>query len=145
MRRGFSLLEVLLVIALLAMMGLITIPLYYRFRESDNLKLVFSLVVNDLNRAQIRSQSMENDSGWGVKFVSSTSQVVIFKGATYAGRDQTYDERSDVPTGITVNPFFEVVFNKLTGYPTATSSITVSNNFNESKNLNINNRGVIVY
>ncbi len=136
--------ELLIVIGILAALGLFSVPVFQNFSQSNDLQVAFNLITNSIIGAQIKSQSAVNDSVWGVKIIGH--EVVIFKGNNYVGRDPSFDEKAVFSSNITINPAFEIFFNKLTGYPNATfSNITITNSLNEAKTFSINERGVVIY
>ena len=136
--------ELLIVIGILAALGLFSVPVFQNFSQSNDLQVAFNLITNSIIGAQIKSQSVVNDSVWGVKIIGH--EVVIFKGNNYAGRDPAFDEKAGFSSNITINPAFEIFFNKLSLYPIATfSNITITNSLNEAKTFSINERGVVIY
>lgn len=123
------------------MIFFITAPVYHRFKEANDLDAAYNLIANGLVRAQFRSQSVENDSGWGVKIIGH--QLIIFKGLNYGARDINYDEKINLPANISVSDLTEINFAKLTGYTNTTGTIILLNSANQSKGININEKGSI--
>ncbi|MEK9183662.1 MAG: prepilin-type N-terminal cleavage/methylation domain-containing protein [Patescibacteria group bacterium] len=140
MPRGFTLLELMLVMALLAASVLLTAPLGIDFLQAQKLDETASEIISELRRAHSQSVFQKNDSAFGVKFLSSS--YVLFQGNSYDNRIQNNDERFILPTFMVVNGINEVVFSKLTGRPSVTGVISVVLR-NKNKNIIINEGGVV--
>lgn len=144
MRLGFTIIELLIVIGILAALALFSAPIFQNFNQSNDLQTAFNLIINKIISAQIKSQSVVDDSAWGVKIIGN--EAVIFKGNNYIGRDPAFDEKASFSSNIAVNPLFEIVFNKLTGYPNFSfPNITITNGLNEAKIFSINEKGAVIY
>lgn len=140
--KAFSLLEILLVVAMIGIISGITAVVYQSFQVKNNIDLAQITTVQTLRRAQIQSKASDGDSTWGVN-ISSTN-ITMFKGASYALRDSTFDEIYDFPSSITPSGIQEIVFTKMDGEPSATGTITFTTN-NETRNLTINSKGMVSY
>lgn len=141
--KGFTLIEMLLVVALIALLGLVSVPVYMTVQNRNDLDLQKSILVQSLRRAEVLSSSMKEDSAWGVYI--DGSKMVIFKGSSYSFRDSAFDEEFLIPASVSVEGIKEVVFEKLTGEPNPTGDITLISNINESRIISINEKGSINY
>lgn len=142
--KGFSLIELLLVIALFSSVILISTPVYQRLQSKNDLEIASTVVVNSLRRAQILSQSVRNDDSWGVNVQANS--VTIFKGVSYAGRDTSFDEVINLTNNnLIISGITEIYFSKLSGLPNTSGDIIITINNNDSKNININSKGTISY
>ncbi|EKE15716.1 MAG: hypothetical protein ACD_11C00108G0010 [uncultured bacterium] len=142
-KKGFTLVEILLVIGIISLISGISIPVYQSFQTKNNLDVAVDNAVQALRRAQMLSQAVNGDSNWGVKFQSGS--MVLFKGASYATRDANYDEIFDLPTTIVASNLTEIVFAKFTGFPTATGTTTLTTINNDSDQIIINEKGTLTY
>lgn len=140
---GFTLLEIILTVACLGLISLISIPVYQSFQNRNDLSLATSATVQSLRRAQLLSQAAENDTSSGVKIQSGS--LVIFRGSSYALRDASLDEITDISTSISPSGLSEIIFTKTFGLPLATGSIILSSNINETKTITINEKGLLDY
>lgn len=140
---GFTLLEMVLVIAIIGILSGITLPSYNKFQNSNNLELATMELVQALRRAQLLSLASSRDSNWGVRL--SSGQITIFKGNSYLTRDVKYDEQNSIVSIIGISGLQEIVFNKFSGTPQSTGTINFSINANTNKTITINSRGVISY
>lgn len=140
--RGFSLIELLIVIGIFALLFSVSTSVYNSFRSHSNLEIAVSSVVEALRFSQSSAQSGKGDSKWGVEI--PTSQITIFKGNSYASRDIPFDESFVFAGGISASGLGEVIFEKLTGITSTVGTIILTNG-NESKNIVINEKGTITY
>ena len=141
--RGFTLLESLLVMAIVGLFALVTIPIFQNFQNRNDLDLAAVTTAQSVRRAQILSTGVEGDASWGVKVQSGS--LVVFKGSSYATRDQNFDETFEVPGSINPSGLNEIVFTKVFGTTTNTGMITLTSNTNEVRTLTVNARGTITY
>lgn len=140
---GFTLIEVLLSLTVIAVIVGVSAPIYQSFQNRNELDLATQSVVQSLRRAQILSQANDGDSTWGV--YAESGSIVLFKGSSYAGRDSNYDELFDIPTNMGITGLTEIVFSKLTGYPNTTGTLAITSVNGESRNITINSRGGVGY
>lgn len=139
---GFSLLEVIFVLAILALFGAVVGPVYRAVQTKSNLDIAASSIVQALRRAQSEAQNGRADTTWGVNITSSSETV--FAGSSFATRQTVYDETLSLPGAITVSGLTQIVFNKISGLPQSTGTTTVANGFG-SKQIVINAAGTINY
>ena len=142
-QNGFTLIEVVLTISLLAIIGGIGVPVYNSFHNRNSLDLAISAYANGIRRAQAQAQGVVGDSAWGVRIQSGS--ITVFKGASFVARDNTYDETFSIPGSISITGLQEVVFAKLSGLPQATGNLTLTSANNESKILSLNAKGMVDY
>ncbi len=137
---GVTLIEILLVIAIFLIVGVTSGSIASNFLVRNNLQNKVNEVVSTLRTAQINSISSKADSRWGV--TATASNIILFRGDTYATRNPIYDEKFSIPQSVTVTSF-EVAFDKLTGNPNQVLTIIVSNNIGESYTVSLNEVGTV--
>ena len=140
--RGFTLVELMMVIAILVLLIVVSLPLAINFYKTRQLDVYEQGFVQALRRAQLKAMSVEADSSFGVYIGSD--QYVLFRGNSYLARDVAYDEVFDLPDNLLVQGLSEIVFNKLRGIPSNTGDITLTIN-NQTETININEMGRINY
>lgn len=141
--RGFTLVEMLLSIGILAMLAGLSLPIYQSFYNRNELDITTTNLTSALRRAQTYARGGHGDSQWGVEIQSSA--ITLFRGSSFASRDTSYDEVSPISTGTSVSGLGEVLFAKLSGAPASTGSVTITNVNNESRTITINAKGMVSY
>lgn len=141
--RGFTLLEVMLTVAIIAIIATLTPPVYEKVQLKVGFDSTVTSFVSSLKRAQKLSQAGKLDSTWGVKI--ENTKITIFKGNSFETRDITYDEESSILSNIIATGDTEIVFSKLYGYPTYETKTNISDNWSNEKSITINNKGLIKY
>lgn len=142
-KKGFTLIEVFLSLALIAVIAGIGAPLYQSFQARNDLDIAAQAMAHSLRRAQSLSQAVDDDSQWGVYI--QPGSTTLFKGSDFATRDSTFDEVFSIPTTIMISGVQEVVFEKLTGNPISFGTTTLVNSTNETRNVAINEKGMVLY
>ena len=144
MKRAFTLLEMFLVIALIGLLGAITIPFYQSLQINTQRETLSNELISSLHRAKLKAISAVDDQSWGVNL--SQSQIIIFRGADFLNRDQNYDEIIEMPKNVSISgPVTEIVFNKFTGLPTASGTISVSDTTGKSQDITVTIQGTVDY
>lgn len=138
-RKGFTLLEVMLSMAVIAALAAIGLPVYQSLQVRNDLDIAAETIAQGGRRAQVLSTASDGDAEWGLRV--QTGSVVIFRGASYAARDAAYDETYDLPASIVPSGVTEVIYAKLSGAPSATGTVTLTGNNNETRTITINSKG----
>ena len=118
-RSGFSFVELLITISILAVVGVAIIPSYRNYQIKSDLNLAAEQAEQILRRAQFIAQSGEEASAWGYRADSGT----LFIGTDFASRDAGFDEVIAVPPSVTVSGLLEVHFTPVFGLPSAVGDI----------------------
>lgn len=127
-RRAFTLVELVISLAVIAIIGGIGISALLNARDSKNLDVISDGIEATLSQARSDAIAGKNSSSFGVEFESGS--YTFFMGSTYSG--------GTAPSGVTLLPggwvigtstsngVSYIVFNHLTGTAQATGTITVS-------------------
>lgn len=130
--RGITMIELLVVLAVLGMMILIVLPRFSTIRENAVLKTAVSDILSSLDKAKSKTLSSLNSSEYGVHFQSD--KVIIFKGKVFsavAADNETANmtapaKITNVTFGGVSGTTGNMYFNRLLGVPSTTGTITVS-------------------
>lgn len=140
-QKGFSLLEVLLIIALVGVLLGAGIPVLYSYFSGNNLDSASSRVTQSLYQAKTFAEAGVDDSEWGVYIQNGL--VTIFQGNDYAGRDAGYDQDIELAEEIAVSGIDEIYFSVFSGSPSATGDIVLSIVGERTATISINSLGII--
>ena len=140
---GFTLIEVLLSVALLSLIIGIRGPVYQALQVRNDLDIATNTVTQLLRRAQVLSQAADGDISWGVSIQGGA--ITLFRGMSFAARDASFDETFDLPGSIVPSGLEEVVFAKFLGIPQTTGTVTLTASINEVRTITINEKGAIIY
>ena len=141
--KGFTLLEVLLSLAILALLAGLSAPVYLNLQSRNDLAVATTTLAQTLRRAQTLAMAVASDSTWGVKV--QTGNFTLFKGLGYSARDPSFDEIFDLPSNLISSGPSEIIFSKFTGEPQTTGNITLTNVNNENRTLSVSPKGMISY
>ncbi len=131
-KKGMSLVELLIVFAVMSIIFLIVMPQFSKIRESAVLKTTVGDTMSAINKAKNNTLSSLNSSEYGVHFQSD--RVIIFKGKIFSvgalGNEtiniNTPATISNVTLGGVSGTSGDVYFNRILGVPSTTGSITIS-------------------
>jgi len=131
--KGFTLLEIILTMGILAILATAGFGLYYGFQTNIKVDEVAGNIATILRHARANSISGEQGAQWGVRFVypqTGDSYYDVFWGENYASATTT--ERSFLTTGVIfTNPAasstLDVIFSRRSGsLENSTTTLTVS-------------------
>lgn len=118
--KGFTLIEILIVIAILGIISSIVILNLSQFRNEQLLKNTTLDVVSLLSKARQNTLSSVNSTNYGVHF--DGNQAVLFTGSIYSSNNATnepivFDSKVIIPTpsGLNIGGGSDVIFERLTG------------------------------
>ena len=140
---GFTLLEILLVVAIVTVIAGFSAPVYQSFQVKNDLDIAANTVAGSFRRAQILATASDGDSQWGVKIQSGS--ITVFQGSSYAARTAAYDETFAVPTTITPTGVGEVVFDRLTGAALSTGTATLTASTGQVRTVAVSAKGTVTY
>ncbi|MDD3662826.1 MAG: hypothetical protein PHT84_03095 [Candidatus Pacebacteria bacterium] len=126
--KGFSLVELLVIIVILFLLTIIVVPRLIDFQREQALKNTTENIISLLNQAKTDSLSSLNSSNYGVHF--TTNSAVYFVGDTFNSSDLN-NYQIDFDSGVAISEINlngggdDVIFPKLTGDPIGYGTITL--------------------
>lgn len=121
--RGITFIELLLVIALLAILGATTSPFLSRFIIDTNFDITLDRIISTIRKAQSYSQTGKNGSFWGVCLTTTPNKIRLYRGGTCNA--PTFSEDFDKPAAVTVSAF-DTTFSLRRGEPSAALTINIT-------------------
>ena len=138
--RGFTLLEMMLVLALLGVVAGLSLPVYQKFQTRNDLDIAANTAAFALRRAQVNARGSLLDDAWSVHF--QNSKISIYEGATFSQGATLYATYS-VPSTIQWSGLADVSYAKFSGYPVSTGSVNLRSITNEQRSVSINAKGTL--
>lgn len=143
-KRGFTVTEVIMVVALIVIISAISVNVFYSFREKKALDKDVDSIVSTIEKTKNMSLNRKNDSSYGLYFASSS--ITVFSGNSHLTGNNIlkYDLESIVKISTTSLSFnaTEIGFAKVTGLPNATGTIVLSTP-SYSKTITVYGTGLI--
>ena len=128
---GFSLLELLLGLAILGLLAVFALGSYRNYAKGVELDFAAKNIAYDLRNARAKAMAGEGRFNWGIHFVNSASDYYeIFSSLTnYADGSKVIQSTNYLPTTITFSfpassSTFDVIFSKIFA-TTTTSTISI--------------------
>ena len=144
---GFSLIEIIAVIAIGAVLVAVIVVSFSSFRNSKTVDITADQVLSVINEARVKTVSSEDYSRFGVHF--ETSRVVLFKGDVFTEPNSSNTETPVSPlveiSNISLNGGgADIVFQKLTGKTGNYGSLRVrlKSDNNKYKTISVKSTGI---
>jgi prepilin-type N-terminal cleavage/methylation domain-containing protein len=152
---GFTMVEILLVIAMVSLISFVTAPLGIQFYNSQNIDGMQGQLGDILTKARSQAIVQKGDLQYGIYLqhgftpegVSTTPSFTLYAGPSYALRDTTRDESylnlADTLITLPTSTTMEINFAKHTGTPSATGTISIYWNGLE-RNILLDDMGTVL-
>ena len=146
MRKGFTLLELIVVMAVMSILLVISLTSLYSLNTSQAFKQDVIAVVSALRQARALTIASYDNSQYGVHV--ETSRAVLFKGNSYSVSDPenvTYPLHQFVQVNVVLTGGEnDVIFQRLSGNTTQSGTITMFPEDNSASSvINIFSTGII--
>lgn len=146
--RGFTLIETLVAIAVLALLAAIMVGGLSSFQKSGELSRAADMIAGTLRDARGRTLASKNNSEYGVHF--DPDKAVLFAGGAYTAGTPS-NEATILPSRVEISTVAfggggdDVVFERLSGEAMATGTITlrVKQELAKTKEVLIYQSGVV--
>lgn len=126
--QGISILEVVVSIAILSILGALSVAVFSNLANSTSLDRDATITLSYINKARTMAINSVDSVAHGVKL--ETNKISVFSGTTYqvANVEDSYSlpSSSSISSINLSNAGTELYFNKLTGAPSVTGTITLS-------------------
>lgn len=133
-KTGFTLVEVLVVSAILGVLSVLSYPFYSRLVLQNAVSDTADKLVSSLRKAESYALASKDGSNWGVQF--SGGNIFLLRESSGTVFD-TYN----VSSNISVSGLDHIIFTKPAGLPNSTGTFTVSGGSN-TKSITLNSEGV---
>ncbi len=139
---GFSLVEMLIVIAILAILVSIVIPSFSKTGGSEALNTTVVSTISVLNEAKSLAVSSKDASNYGVRIYNN--KLVSFKN-NYGTENQEFPISNLVTISTSTGIDTDIIFNNVSGNTSASGTITITvlNDPSESNTIRIYSTGII--
>ncbi len=126
-KKGFTLIEIIVVIVLMALFALLAVPFSSRIYREQLLQEQTVTLESNLKKVQSYAQNGKDNSSWGVAFnpsdVECENCYVVFRNSGEGGygerevEDRDFDEVFHVPEAVLIEGVSEIVFRRGSGEP----------------------------
>jgi len=129
-QRGFTLMEVLVVVAIIIILSVVTVLSLSGKKSSNDLSSTVSQVTALLNEAQSRSASQMNNVSWGVHFANATNTApfyAIFSSSysqtTTAGYYRLPPDVAYLSSTLAQGTSLDILFSQISGMSSVSTTI----------------------
>ncbi len=143
MKKGFTLVELLIAVALIIMFSSLTLPVGFNFFQESTLRDQVRNLETSLRKAQAVAISGRGNANAGIKITRNS--YIIFEGESYRDRRSSLDIVIPFPVSVVPSGNDEIVFRKSTGRlisPANNALISISFG-SHTKQISINSHGKI--
>jgi|SRR3989344_52070 len=147
LQRGITALELLVVVAIMALLMVVVSTPFVEFRHNKILDTVTENILSVLSKARGNTLASKDAYQYGVHF--ENTQVVLFRGAIYNSSDMAneislLDEALEISSISLIGGGADVLFDRLTGKTSqgGTIVVRVKSNTSKTKTITVNGTGI---
>ncbi len=145
-RAGYSYLQILLVVALLAILAAVASPYYVSWQQQQRVQSTTLLLISDLQNAQTKAMQRYYNDTWGIHINDSAKAYTVFHGSSYSAMDSN-NYAVTYPSSVSLSPNQDIVFSPSSGALASASSVTITvtsaSIATETQTIYINAQGLI--
>lgn len=113
-KNGFTLTELLIVVAIISILGFLTFPMYENFYKNIYTGSDMIKIENLLKRTRQKSLSSVNDSSFGVFLDKDNAKLIFYQGNSFQSRESNLDQEIKYRQSL-ISPMENVDINFLSG------------------------------
>ena len=147
--KGFTIIELLIVIAITLILATLSASLYGNLQVSSQLNDSTSQMLQATRTARERSVARVNNSAHGVYFEinpGADDRYILYQGSSYAARDSSHDRATTLANSLSLSTTLtgsEVNFSMGFGVPDNTGSVILTHDVNGTRTITINSFGMV--
>lgn len=120
---GFTLMEIVVVIAIVTIIVAISTPLYIQVQRFSILSSSREEVFQGIRLAQVSAFTGKHNTNVGIYF--QTTAFTLYEGSSYATRTAGSERLFTLPDTVTLSGLSDLNFEKGTGFPSSTGTLTL--------------------
>ena len=135
MQKGITIVELILVIAVIVILGTLATPFMSRFVDQNNFEATRDMLIGSLRKAQLNSMNGKNAEIWGVCIIGG--QIRLYSSSCSApGISEDYK----IPSNVTIGGLSDISFSSLQGTPSVAGAFSIQSE-TKSSLITINDVG----
>ncbi len=142
MKQGFTLVEILVVVAIILFLAAIMVPISLNFYKMQVFNETHERAVGLLKQARSNAFVQKNNADFGLYF--GDKQMVLFQGPSYDQRNESQDLSLKLPALVEISGLSEIVFSQGSALPKQSGSLFIKLG-QKQKEIIINEQGLIIY
>lgn len=138
--KGFTLIEIILVIAIMIILAGITMPVVADYLRQEEVAKSVDMFYLKIKEARDLAINQVDDSSFGIAITNSS--FTLFKGDGYSNRDISEDFVYVMPAQVTISGLPEINFSKVTGKSSSATTYTIYDKDKQYK-ISVDSEGFI--
>lgn len=116
-QNGFTLIEVLITIAIVTVVSAVGYVAFFKFRGSQAVELTMNELVSVIRETQKRAVTQQGGKQWGIRFSNANSSYEVFSGPSYASGtvDKLYSLGRNIIFGNPATSTIDTIFSAISG------------------------------
>jgi prepilin-type N-terminal cleavage/methylation domain-containing protein len=141
MKKGFSIIELLIVLGIIVLVSIIIFPAISKFKDTQTLKTSVEDVSSLIAKARVQTISGNEGRAFGVTIDASTKTFTLY---ALSGGTKITRETTTLPSQIAVSTTTtDIQFEKVTGEAVSSGTITLTNQSGLTRTITVSGIGTI--